>query len=84
MTDQLLFDRLRYMDKLMKDGSVPEAQARAMADALEDALQESVATKSDITRLENKIELAVRDLTIRMGGIGAAIVAILASIKIFG
>jgi hypothetical protein len=47
-------------------------------------LRESVATRSDILRLEHKIDLAVRDMTIRMGLVGVAIVAILASLKFFG
>ena len=87
MADQILFDRLAYMDRLTR-GGFTEEQARTQADALYEALRESVATKSDIAALrsdiDHKIELAVRDLTIRTGVIGAAIVAILASIKFFG
>ena len=62
---------------------------------MEAALRESVATKidiagvkADIARVEvsvnNKIELAVRDMTIRMGAIGVALFAALASVKFFG
>jgi hypothetical protein len=47
--------------------------------------------RSEITHLENKIEsvetkidLAVRDMTIRMGAIAVALFAALASIKFFG
>lgn len=87
MTDQILFDRLRYLDRLTAAG-VPEEQARAHADAIDEALRESVATRSDIARLDqkidSKIDLAVRDLTIRMGLMGAAIIAILSSLKFFG
>lgn len=86
MTD-LLFDKLAYKDKLTASG-VPEAAARAHADALDEALRESVATKSFVTgemagiRLElAKLKL---DLTIRMGVMAAAIVGILASVKLFG
>jgi hypothetical protein len=49
-----------------------------------DALREAVATKSDIARLDSKIDLAVRDLTIRIGGLIAAGVGVLATIKFFG
>jgi hypothetical protein len=83
MAEQILFDRLVYVDRLRAAG-ISEEQARAQAGALHAALHESVATKADIARLEQKIELAVRDLTIRMGVGGAAIVAILASLKFFG
>jgi hypothetical protein len=83
MNEQILFDRLRYIDKL-KGAGIGEDQARAHADAIDSALREAVATKSDIARLDAKIDLAVRDLTIRSGAIGAAIVGILAAIKYFG
>jgi hypothetical protein len=85
MTD-LLFDKLAYKDKLTASG-VPEAQARALGEAMDEALRESVATKpfvaGEIARLEHRIELAVRDLTIRMGGMVVAGVAILLGAKLF-
>jgi hypothetical protein len=90
MTEQILFDRLRYMDKLTGAG-IPEPQARAHADAMDNALRESVATKNDlvpikteIARLDAKIDIAVRDVTIRIGGMIVAAVAILIAIKFFG
>ena len=83
MTDQILFDRLRYMDKLTSAG-IPEDQARAHADAMNDALRESVATKSDIATLRTELLALEHRLTIRGGVIAAAVVAILASIKFFG
>jgi hypothetical protein len=87
MNEQILFDRLRYMDRL-KTAGIPEAQARAHADAMDEALRESVATKIDLTRvqtaLENRIDLAVKDLTLRLGGMIVAGFIILASIKFFG
>lgn len=97
MSDQILFDRLRYIDKLKSSG-ISDEHARAHADAIDNALRESVATRSDITaltalqaatsadiaRLETKIELAIRDLTIRMGIAALAIVGALATIKFFG
>jgi hypothetical protein len=54
-----------------------------------------VATKSDIaavrtdlaavrTGLEHKIEIAVRDMTIRTGGMAVALFAALTAIKYFG
>jgi hypothetical protein len=110
MNEQILFDRLRYIDKL-KGAGIGEAHARAHAEAIDDALREAVATKadiatlreavatkadmaaldtlavatrSDIARLDAKIDLAVRDLTIRLGGLIAAGVGALAAIKFFG
>ena len=45
--------------------------------ALEQALREEVATKHDL-------EIAVRDLTIRMGSIAIVLFGALATIKFFG
>jgi hypothetical protein len=47
MTSQVLFDRLAYVDR-MKAASFTEQQARGAADALGEALTETVATKSDL------------------------------------
>lgn len=86
MTD-LLFDKLAYKDKLTASG-IPEAQARALGDALDEALRESVATKNDVAILRSDLmtELAKLklDLTVRMGVMAAATIAILASVKFFG
>ena len=79
MTD-LLFDKLAYKDKLTASG-VPEATARAHAAAMDEALRESVATKSFVTAELAKLKL---DLTVRMGVMAAATIAILASVKFFG
>jgi hypothetical protein len=78
MTD-LLFDKLAYTDKLIASG-IPETQARAHAAAMDEALRESVATKSFVTGELAKLKL---DLTVRMGVIAAATIAILASLKFF-
>jgi hypothetical protein len=93
MTDQILFDKLVYLDRL-KGAGIPPEQARAHADALDAALRESVATKADIvlvrtdlreavTRLETKIDLGIRDGTIRTGGmLVVAVGIVLGAIKI--
>jgi hypothetical protein len=75
MTNHILFDRLIYIDRLKRAG-VNEEQARAHADAMDEALRESVATKSDI-------ELLKRDLTIRFGAMQAVLFGLLAAIKFF-
>lgn len=81
MAEQILFDKLGFIDHLKRSG-VTEDRARAHAEAM--ALRESVATKSDIVRLEARIELAVRDMTRRMWTIAIALFAALALIKFFG
>jgi hypothetical protein len=49
-----LFDKLIYMDRLKRAG-INEDQARAHAEAMNDALRESVATHSDIAGLKSDI-----------------------------
>jgi hypothetical protein len=94
MADSILFDRLAYMDRLKRSG-ISDDYARAHAEAMDEALREAVATKSDIaavrtdlaavgTGLEHKIEIAVRDMTIRTGGMAVALFAALTAIKYFG
>jgi hypothetical protein len=94
MADQILFDKLAYIDRLKRAG-IDEGQARAHAEAMDEALRESVATKSDIAAVKNdiaafradiehKLEIAVRDMTIRMGGISVVLFGALAAIKFFG
>lgn len=84
---QITFDKLLYIDRL-KSAGVEEQQARAHAEALDQALRDTVATKQDVrdeaTRLQHQIEIAVRDLKIWMGGIVVVIVGALASIRYFG
>lgn len=52
----MTFDRLAYVDRLRAAG-FNEPQARAMADGLDQALREEVATKSDVATLRNEIDL---------------------------
>jgi hypothetical protein len=59
-----------------------------LANARAELKAEIAVVKTDLARvktdLENRIELAVRDMTIRMGVIAMALFAALASIKFFG
>ena len=91
---EITFDKLVYIDRL-KSAGVDEPQARAHAEALDQALRDTVATKhdlrelrdemrSEIARLDHKIDVAVRDLTSRMGGIAIVLFGALASIKFYG
>ena len=80
---QLLFDKLAYIDRLTKAG-IDEAQARAHAEAMEEALRESVATKRDIAELRHELQLAVRDIKTWVGGIAIVLFTALAAIKFFG
>ena len=54
----ITFDTLKYVERL-KAAGVPEAQAKAESEALRDVLAEAtdntLATKSDIERIERKL-----------------------------
>jgi hypothetical protein len=86
MPDTLLFDKLAYVDRLIKSG-IDEQQARALSDAMEEALRESVATKRDIAELRSdlhhEIQLAVRDLKIWTGGMLVVLFTALVAVRFF-
>jgi len=77
------FDKLAYLEAL-KGAGIPEAQARAHAMALDDALRDSVATREDIKDVMAAIELAKRDLKIWTASIAGVVIAALSLIKFFG
>jgi len=58
MASQVLFNPLTYIDRLVRGGFTQD-QARASAEALEAALCESVATKADLSELENRVRLEI-------------------------
>lgn len=63
MSDQLLFDNLAYIDRLKRAG-IAEDHARAHAEGMEEALRESVATKSDLLAVKTALHgdmVALRD-----------------------
>jgi hypothetical protein len=97
----MTFDRLIYIDRL-KEAGVSEPVARAHAEALRDALLETVATKADVqavrseiqalavevrtieAKLDRKIEITARDLTIRGAGGLIVIATLMIGLKLFG
>ena len=90
----MVFDRLRYVDRLVQAG-IEESVARAQAEALRDALEETVATKDDVLRLEtkigqlehalvHKIELQGRDLIIKGASMGVVLAGLLVGLEVFG
>ena len=57
----MTFDRLLYIDRL-KDAGIAEPLARAHAEALRDAMAETVATKSDLRELAAATKADLREL----------------------
>ena len=72
----ITFDTLKFVEKL-KSAGVPEAQAKAEAEALVSAFSEAmdaqIATKSDIHRIEKELAVLKWMSGIVMGGILALI-----------
>ncbi len=62
----MTFDKLAYVDRL-KAAGFNEPQARAMADGLDQALREEVATKSDVAVLKRDIESDIAALRNEIG-----------------
>jgi hypothetical protein len=77
------FDTFKFVERLEKAG-MPREQAAAIAEAQKDSLSEALdttlATKSDIVRLENRIETMELRLTIKLGAFMAAAVGILIAV----
>ena len=62
-----------------------EAATKADIARLEGTIQRlEAATKADFQRLEDKMEIMRRDITIRLGGMIAAMTGILLAAKFFG
>ncbi len=94
----MTFDRLVFIDRL-KEAGVEEPVARAHAEALRDALFETVATKADlkdlvqalradlkdaVQSLDRKIDVTARDLIIKGAGGLIAIATLIVGLKLFG
>ena len=76
MTAQFAFDTLAFVKRLSAAG-MDARQAEALAEALTSHAFDELATKSDLKTALQELELR---LTVRMGALSAATVAILAAL----
>ena len=76
MTITATFDTLAYAKKL-KAAGFTEAQAEIQAEALSQIIEERLATKQDLNELELRLK---HDLTLRLGGMLVAGIAIVATL----
>jgi len=76
MAHTITFDTLAYAKKLIAVG-VPAQQAEVQAEALAEIVEEQLATKRDLQELELRLKY---DLTLRMGAMLAATIAIIVSL----
>ena len=79
----ITFDTHAFVKKL-KDAGFSETQAEAVSeaqrDSLSQALDNQLATKADIIRLENKLEHLELRLTLKMGGMMVVSIGIIATL----
>ena len=89
------FDTLGYFEKL-KAAGMPEEQAKVVANTMREVIDERLATKKDLRELETRFDAKFRELdaslreleyrlqynlTIRLGGMLAASIAIVAALS---
>uniref|UniRef100_A0A7C3UYB9 DUF1640 domain-containing protein n=1 Tax=Desulfobacca acetoxidans TaxID=60893 RepID=A0A7C3UYB9_9BACT len=83
----LAFDTLEFAKKL-KAANFTQDQAEALAEAIAGIVEERLATKQDLKELEIRLEARLRemelrlrhDLTLRLGAMLAAAVALVAAL----
>lgn len=77
------FDSLGYFEKL-KEAGFTEEQARVQANAMREIIEERLATKADLTQLEERLTSEMQKLELRMtlklGAMLAASVAVVATL----
>lgn len=73
------FDTLMHAKKLQEKGFTAE-QAEAQVELLKEVIDNNLATKSDIYKINNKIDKLELILTIRFGGMLVLAVGVLAAI----
>ncbi|MEK6622678.1 MAG: DUF1640 domain-containing protein [Planctomycetota bacterium] len=83
MAHSITFDTLAFAKKL-KEAGVPDAQAEVHAEAIAELIDERIATKQDLKELEITLRRDVKELelrlTIRLGAMMAASIAIIAAL----
>ena len=77
----MTFDKLAYIDRL-KAAGFAEPQARAMADGLDQALREEVATKGDLAALRAELRSDLGLLRGEMSGLKGELLAAMKADKV--
>ena len=86
----ITFDSLGYFERL-KDAGFTEEQAKVQANALREIIEERLATKADLVQLEERLTNEIRKMesemqklelrmTLKLGAMLAASVAIVATL----
>ena len=76
----LTFDKLAYVDRL-KAAGMGEREARALAEGLDQALREEVATKSDIAAVKTDLAAVKSELAADIAAVRAELKGDIAAVK---
>jgi hypothetical protein len=76
----LTFDKLAYVDRLQAAG-MGEREARALAEGLDQALREEVATKTDIAAVKTDIAAVKSELAADIAAVKTELAADIAAVK---
>lgn len=83
MSHAIMFDTLAYAKKL-KTAGFTEEQAEVQAEAMAELVDEKLATKQDLKMMESGLKRDMKEmemrLTIRLGVVQAASIAIIAAL----
>jgi hypothetical protein len=76
----LTFDKLAYVDRLQAAG-MGEREARALAEGLDQALREEVATRTDIAAVRTDLAAVKTELSVGIAAVKAELSAEIAAVK---
>ena len=76
----LTFDKLAYVDRL-KAAGMGESEARALAEGLDQALREEVATRTDIAAVRTDLAAVKTELSVDIAAVKAELSAEIAAVK---
>ena len=76
----LTFDKLAYVDRLQAAG-MGEREARALAEGLDQALREEVATKSDIAAVKTDLAVVKAELAADIAAVKTELKGDIAAVK---
>ncbi len=71
-----VFDKLSFMRHLESEGTFNRPQAEKLSEAFHTAVQESVATKADIARLEARIDAMDARVDAKLAGVDAKLAGV--------
>ena len=72
----VVFDKLSFMRHLESEGTFARPQAEKLSEAFHQAIQETVATRADIERLEARIDSMDARIDAKLAGVDAKLAGV--------